>query len=359
MTFRGKALIFFIFLLSVGCKSMSYYPTRNNPANVGLIMECPDFYYYNNPSANDSLKFYLINYNSEEIVVPHWFKDMVMVGQPRFYTKEYSTRVEPFDLRMPAMVIQPGDTNLICTKSINKLLDRSETKQDAEMWKSNGKVTSPPHKLGKKKYQPYVYLASEFQIKVPNQQDQIKIRTSKQKVVIKKYEEPFLKHKKCKLTLLSSDTYFDPKKPDDYLTCKVENLGEYPINLFKDPGQVRFKLYAYNPNRTSVMHTEFILDNGKLPLQPVTVNKEQARVIRTIPLDQILFKTAPEQTIYYWVWNKKKPPISPLILGKKSLVPEVEFWFSITIDGKEYLSNTVKLKVIKPKKSRARGKKNS
>jgi len=97
-------------------------------------------------------------------------------------------------------------------------------------------------------------------------------------------------------------------------------------------------------NRTTTMFTQMVLDNGKLKIAPIIIQPKGSQKI-TIPLQKLLFLNPPDNPDYFWVWNKKNPPVSPMIYGKDEVGVEVEFWFGVVVDGQEFLSNTVKISI--------------
>lgn len=342
MTFRNIVLLFFVFLVISGCKGLQYYKSGTNPAGLSVVFNSPS-QFYTNIQVQDSLKFYLVNHNSAEVIIPHWWTDLYLVGQSRFYKKESWIRPQPTDLASPPLVIQPGDTVHLITVALTTLLKNEKN------WLYNNQPIWAPHMLGPKKYHPYVYLTAALKTQVPNQADIIQIRSNPRKINISSFKETRAENKKNILALSSDTKTYSPEQETGNLFCKITNTSEYPLPLFNDPGSVRFKLYAYNPNRTATLFTQYVLDNGKLPIAPVAIQPQQNFTI-TIPLNQVLFITSPVKPMYYWAWNKKTPPVSPLVYGKKDLVPEVEFWFGVVVDGKEYLSNTLHLNIQYPDK---------
>jgi hypothetical protein len=337
MTFRNIVLLFFVFLAISSCKGLQYYTSGSNPAALSVLLNCPP-QFYTNTSTHDSIAFYLVNHNSAEVAIPHWWTDLYLVGQSRFYKKESSIRVQPADLTLPPLVLQPGDTAHLITVALASLLNNEKN------WWYNNQPAWAPHVLGAKKYHPYIYFTAAFTTQVPNQADMIQIRSTQQKINITQLKENRAENKKTILALSSDTKTFLPEQNEGNLFCKITNTGEYPLPLFNDPGSVRFKLYAYNPNRTTTLFTQYVLDNGKLPVLPVAIQPQQSFTL-TIPLQQVLYTTPPAKPMYYWTWNKKTPPVSPVVYGKKDLVPEVEFWFGVVVDGKEYLSNTLHLNI--------------
>lgn len=335
---KRTSYIFALILLLNACKGIQYYNNKVNPAGLSIILKSPDVFYYNQP-ATDSIEFLIVNHNTSAVVLPHWWTDLWVVGNSRFYNKEILIRPQPLDLRMQATTVEPGDTMSLIKIPMNQLLSNENT------WLFNNKPHQAPHKISKNSFYPYIRLAAEYRTTIPNQTTNIKIRSSQQKISITKFTEAIAKSKVVNLTLTSDQNSFNVNQPAGNLICKIENTGTNPIQLFNDAGSVRFKIYAYNPNRTSIMTTEMVLDNGKLPLSPVTIsqgNKQQF----SIPMDQLFFKNPPQKPIFYWTWKKKSPPISPLIYGKSDLATETECWFGIVIDGIEYLSNTIRITFI-------------
>lgn len=339
MSFRNTSLLFSIFLLLISCKSIRYYNSSTNPAGLGILMQSPTTY-YTNLQQQDSISFYLVNYNSETAIIPHWWSDLVVIGQSRFYPKEITLRPQPLDLRMKALSVEPNDTVLLIKVPIQYFLNAEKN------WTYGTKKVNGPHLLSPKTYYPYIYFTAELSSQIVNQNESIKIRSEKTKINLRTYQEDKLKNKTTELGMSSDVKVFDLKSKQGNLLCKINNITDSPIPLFVDAGAAKFKLYGYSPNRTAIMHTEFILDNGKLPVAPVTINGKSNQTI-SVPLEQVLFSSPPASAMYYWTWNKKNPPISPLVYGKNEIGVEVEFWFGIVVEGKEYLSNTVKVLIKK------------
>lgn len=344
MTFRNTALFFFTILLLSSCKGLQYYKSGTNPAGISVILTCPETY-YTNINQQDSVGFYLVNHNSETLIIPNWNAGLFLIGQSRFYEKEIFRLLKPNDQYILTSIIPPSDTTLLLKVAIKDLLSSEKN------WlyltpggQSKTKNVWGPHLITGKNYNPYIYFTTEFTTKIPNQETVIKIRSEKIKIKIATYKEQNLKDKKTELGLSSDVKSFDTKTKKGNLFCKINNLTDTPIQLLSDPGAIRFKLYGYSPNRTAIMFTQYVLDNGKLPVNPLTINGRLNSTI-TIPLEQVLFVSAPEKPIYYWSWNKKSPPVSPLLYGKKDIAVEVEFWFGIMVDGQEFLSNTIKLSI--------------
>lgn len=338
MTFRNTALLFFIFLLLNSCKGLQYYKSGTNPAGVSILLEASPEFYTNTANEDGRIKVCMINHNSLPISFTAWWDDFNLIGTSRFYKKELRSKyVVPENLRS-TITIESGDTSVIFDLSIQEFLN------DGKSWNYKTKETYGPHMISAKKFYPYIYLSAEIKVKVPNQSDMIKIRSNEQKVIITQATVPTLKNKKSVLSLAADTKIFDIKTKSGNLHFSITNSGGYPIPLFNDPGSVRFKIYSYNANRTAIMFTQYVLNNGKLPVAPVNVEVGKTYSFK-VPLDQLLFTETPTKPTYFWSWNKKAPPISPLVYGKKDLAMDVEFWFGIVIDGKEYLSNTEVIKI--------------
>ncbi len=343
MTFRNKALLFFSFLLLAGCKGVKYYQSGTNPAGISVIIQSPTTYFTD--TANEgNVKLYIINHNSKEVQLANWWQNIQLIGTSRFNNKELTTLIPTANQRLETITLVPNDTILVYSFPLSYILD------NGVLWNyyNTTKTVPPPHKISKKKFQPYFYLSFEANVPVINQNN-IKVRSNKVKINVKKFSEPKLTNKKTELSLTSDTKNYNTETKSGNLVCKITNLTQYPIPLFNDPGAVRFKVYAYNPNRTSVMHTEYILDNGQLPVAPVSITSKQQHII-SIPLQQLLFNDRPEKATIFWTWNKKNPPISPLIYGKKDMAISVEFWFGVVVDGQEFLSNTMTINIDTPAK---------
>jgi hypothetical protein len=344
MTFRNTALIIFIFLLLNSCKGLQYYKSGTNPAGISVLMESPSAFFTNEDS-KDSIKLYLVNGNSNDITISNWINDIQLIGRSRFYTKEITLPVAAYiDARIVSN-FKSGDTVFLGGISIKKIMGQEKN------WTFKTEKVLGPHLVTLKKFYPYMYIMTELNIKVPNQAEIIKIRSEDKKIIITKSYTPSLQNKKTILSLTSDKKQFDLQKKEGNLVINITNTGTYPIPLFNDPGSVRFKIYAYNANRTAIMFTQFVLDNGKLPVSPVNI-EVNGNYHLTIPLEQLLFSETPSKPVYYWSWNKKSPPVSPLVYGKKDLAMNVEFWFGVVVDGKEYLSNTLTMDIgAAPKKT--------
>lgn len=333
MTFRNTALLFFIFLLLNSCKGLQYYKSGTNPAGVSVLMECPSVFFTNTVS-KDSVKLFLINHNSKDITLGNWINDIVLIGKSRFYQKEITLSVSSFIKANTVSNFKSNDTTYLGAVSIKEVFGSEKN------WMFQSKKVWGPHLISAKKFYPYIYLNAELNVKVPNQADIIKVRSSEKKITITQSTIPSLKSKKTILSLTSDTRIFDLKTKTGSLNINITNTGSYPIPLFNDPGSVRFKIYAYNSNRTAIMFTQFVLDNGKLPIAPVNV-EVNGNYSLNVPLEQLLFAETLAKPVYFWTWNKKSPPVSPLIYGKKDVAMNVELWFGVVVDGKEYLSNTI------------------
>lgn len=334
--------ILLVFLLLTSCKSLRYYNSATNPAGISVIMKSPNTF-YTNVEAQDSLSFYLVNNNSEMVIISHWWSDLFLIGQSRFYTKEITICPQPLDLRIKAVSLEPNDTVLLIKVPMKIFLGSDKN------WIYKTKNVLGPHLVNQKKFYPYIYYTAELSTKLTNQDEVIKIRSEKIKINIVQFKESTLKIKNIELGISTDVKFFDTDEKKGNLLCKINNLSDYPIPLFIDAGSVKFKLYGYSPNRTAIMFTEFVLDNGKLPVAPVTINSKLSNTF-IIPLEQVLFVAPPKSPMYYWSWNKKNPPVSPLVYGKNEVGTEVEFWFGIVVEGKEYFSNTIRLSIQNKKK---------
>lgn len=341
MTFRNTALLFFCFLLLVGCKGVQYYQSGTNPAGISVILQGPETYDWTK-YMGDNIGVSIVNHNSQSITISNWWNDLNMIGKSRFYQKELISKFGSIGGEVKPITIAPNDTFELGFTSPNFLLTKEKS------WTNKNNPCLSPHLITLKKAYPYIYLTAEIQVKVVNQ-DPIKVRSNTLKINIVKNNTPKTTNKKSELSLTCDTKVYNTKIKNGNLLCKVTNLSQYPIPLLSDPGSVRFAVYAYNPNRTSVMHTEYILDNGNLPVNPIIIAVNSNHTI-TIPLQQLLFNERPAGATLFWTWNKKNPPVSPLIYGKKDMAMNVEFWFGIVIDGHEFLSNTIVIDIDSPSK---------
>lgn len=324
------------------CKGLQYYENKTNPSGLSILFKSPPIYYYN-INANDSLEFFIVNHNSAEVILPHWWSDLWLVGKSRFYNTEFFIRPQPMDLRIQATTVQPNDTVSLIKIPLLQILTMEKN------WICHNKPHSGPHYINKKTFQPYIKLMAEYRTMVPNQQEVIKIRSGENTLKISSFSEEMATSKLIGLGLSADYLKYDVNNPTGNLICKINNGGTSNILLFNDAGSVRFKFYAYNPNRTSIMSTEMVLDNGKLPISQLTIQPGQNQQF-SIPMEQLFFMVPPAKPIFYWTWKHKKPPISPMIYNKRDLALETECWFGIVSEGKEYLSNTIKIEFTNPKK---------
>jgi len=343
MTFRNIRFIILSFLLLSSCKGIQYYNSGTNPAGISVIIQSPTTYF--SDKANEgNVKLYIINHNSKEVQLANWWQNILLISTSRFNNKELTTLIPTANQRLETITLVPNDTILVYSFPLSSILDKGV------LWNyyNTTKTVPPPHKISKKKFQPYFYLSFEANVPLINQNN-IKVRSNKIRINVKKFTEPKLVNKKSVLSLTADTKTYNTETKTGNLFCTITNTGQYPIPLFADPGSVRFKVYAYNPNRTSIMHTEYVLDNGKLPVNPVSIVVNGNHTI-TIPLQQLLFNERPEKATLFWTWNKKNPPISPLVYGKKDIAMSTEFWFGIVIDGQEFLSNTCVIEISSPNK---------
>ena len=344
MTFRNTALIIFIFLLLNSCKGLQYYKSGTNPAGISVLIESP-YALLTNEDSRDSIKLYLVNSNSKDITINNRINDIQLVGRSRFYQKEITLPIATYIESKVVSNFRSGDTVFLGGISMKEIMGQEKN------WTYKSQKVFGPHLISAKKFYPYMYIAAELNAKVPNQADVIKIRSDEKKIVITRSYTPSLPNKKTILSLTSDKKQFDIRTQEGNLNISITNTGTYPIPLFNDPGSVRFKIYAYNANRTAIMFTQFVLDNGKLPILPVNIDVNGTYHF-TVPLNLLLFSETPSKPLYYWAWNKKSPPVSPLIYGKKDVAMDVEFWFGVVVDGKEYLSNTCVINIgAAPKKT--------
>lgn len=320
----------------MSCKGVRYYSNKVNPVGLSIILQSPSVYYYNidNP---DSIEILLINHNSSSVILPHWWSDVWIAGKSRFYGREIFTRPQPIDLRIKATTVESGDTVSLIKIPLKQLLGTEKT------WIYKNKPHYAPHLITQKSYFPYIQLAAEYRTTIPDQTTSVTIRSAEKKIVITTYNEPVAKSKTVHLSCLVDQSVYNIQQPSGSLTCKINNIGSSSIQLFNDAGSVRFKIYAYNPNRTAIMWTEMVLDNGKLPVTPLVIQSGKQNQI-SVPMEQLFYINPPDKPIFYWTWKRKRPPVSPLIYGKSDLASETECWFGIVVDGKEYLSNTVYIK---------------
>jgi hypothetical protein len=341
MTFRNIASIFFIFLFLLGCKGVQYYQSGTNPAGVSVILTGPN-QFYTNTETSDQVMVAVVNHNSQTIVLPAWWNDFTMIGQSRFYQQELTMKYSIPEGLKSQLKVEPGDTLLLFSVPIQDFLNQQKN------WNNKTKSSLGPHLINIEKTYPYIFLTAELKTNVANQ-GAILVRSNSIKINIGKWEEPKLVNKKTELSITSDVKTFNTREKKGNIVCKITNTGEYPIGLFTDAGAVRFRIFGYNPNRTAIMYTQYILDNGKLPVSPVSIAAKSSYTI-TIPLQQLLFIQPPEGAKLFWTWNKKVPPVSPLVYGKKDVAMSTEFWFGVVVDGQEYLSNTVQLNIEDPGK---------
>lgn len=307
---------FLVIFLFCSCRTQKYYLSDQNPSSISIELL----------SKNDSLSLVVGNNGQSPIKAIDFIKDLKLILTPRFYKQEYILEGFSIDLNTIPSTIQPKHKYTIKTIAINQLFDSNT------LYKSKNKV----QKI-KLKSQPYVYVRGSIQSMVNT--NSIEIRSKPVKLITPNVTKQKPSKSKYDLVISSTEKEVNSKNIQGKITCLVKNNSTYPIYLFQDIGSVRFKFYAYNPNRTAIMNSEFKLVDNKLPISSLTISPNDEKVVYTINYSELFFKE--NSDILYWSWSKKNPPISPLVYNDKKLVPNIELWFGIVVDGKEYLSNTV------------------
>jgi|GEM_PF-3667072 len=330
-------------LLLASCRERRYYASVSNPYSLGLKISAERHEFYNNIKNEGTVAFYLVNYSGEAFNVP---KDpgqaFRIAGYPRFSNTARYYRAGNPDWKSAGTSIPPGDSVLILVVTAGKLLGAGSAWFREPGFKKP--ALSPLYSSAK---QNFPYGRIQLQMKAGERW----IISPEVKIVTGKYVENTAVSRKAELTISVSgqEKYHADGQNNGMLECKVKNTGEYNIELFSNPGSTRFNLYGYSPNRTSVMKLEFRLSGSRLPFPPKTIKPGESVSVFQAALDDLLYIATTDQP-WYWTWNKKFPPVSPLVYKNGKPSSEVEFWFGIIVDGKEILSNPVMLPVLYARK---------
>lgn len=260
---------------------------------------------------------------------------------PRFY-KNVSYTIHAHSLISPPFTLPPGDIKALGWITVQELLITSN-------WK-NKKGYSPsrtPLLANAKQFQPYLQMMVDVKI-----QDKF-IRSKETQFSIHQNTIPTTTYQKAILSISADEPQIliGKKNKENILRCRVKNIGNYDQYYFENGGSVRFNLYGYSKNRTAVMVLRFKEDffqrDRKIILKPGEEKEIFAENLYTL-----FYNEANPSLPYYWDWNKKKEPLSPLYFNNGKPAYETEVWFGVVIDGREYLSPSFTIRVVQVKKSK-------
>lgn len=326
-------------LIIFACNSTKYYASVKNPFSIGLKAFCEEPVFFTNESSTEKkVHFYLYNYSNSEFVLPQNMDEVFQItGFSRFNQQPfYCSFQQKWNPVLTNHKLPSNDSILILETNLYDLLQiQSET-----IWYRNQektkKVKSPAY-VTKTNTQPYCRIRGEYKA------GDRWIISNELTIRIGEKIENRQNYKNLGLIIAQvadkKATNILPK-----IICSVYNTTGNDIPLFNDPGSVRFILYGYSKNRTSVMKLQFKQSGNSLNIQPITVKNSENKIIFEANVEDLLLMKN-NNTDWYWSWNKKNPPISPAILNNGKKVKEVELWFGIIVNGKEYQSNTIKVSI--------------
>ncbi|MCX7744145.1 MAG: hypothetical protein N2167_06225 [Flavobacteriales bacterium] len=342
-----KYFVFFFFtwlgcILFSGCLSekKAMYSIKN-PWGLEVWLHAPN-YSIDLQSANDTLWILVRNHYSQPITLQsideHLFK---LYAYPRFYKKK-SFEILAHTMQASTLSLQPGDVKALGWITEQELLLVSNWKN-----KKNISPTRLPMLVNAREFEPYIQMKVEVKV-----QDKF-IRSKETLFSIDQTTIPTETYQKAILSISADEPEILPgnKKKENIIRCRVKNTSNYDQYYFENSGSVRFNLYGYSKNRTAVMvlrfKEEYFQRNRKIILKP-----GEEKEIFAENLYSLFYKELNPSLPFYWEWNKKKEPISPLYYSNGKPTYETEVWFGIIIDGREYLSPSYTLRVVQEKKSK-------
>lgn len=278
------------------------------------------------------------HYNQSVTLQPIGNEVFQLKSYPRFY-KNKVYLLQAHALHTTPFILQQGDVKALGWITEQELMQ-------AAPWK-NSKGNSParsPMMATAKQFQPYIRVMAEVKV-----QDRL-IRSSEKFFSIDQKKPAAEEYKKVVLSISADENVIqiEKKNKENMLRCRIKNTSNYDQHFFENAGSVRFNLYGYSKNRTAVMvlrfKEEYFLRNRKITLKPGEEKEVFAENLYTL-----FYKEASANIPYYWEWNKKKEPVSPLYFSNGKPAYETEVWFGAVVDGKEYLSPSFTLRVVQKK----------
>jgi hypothetical protein len=325
-----------------GCSSgKKILYSNKNPWGLEVWLQAPN-YSIDPDKATDTLWILVRNHYTQPITFQSIEGQLFQLrAYPRFY-KNKSYVIQAHANQTTPFTLQSGDIIALGWITEQELLIASN-------WKNN-KGVSPslsPLLANTKQFQPYFYMMVEVKV-----QDKF-IRSKENHFSIHQTTIPTETYPKAILSISADEPEIQPgkTKKENILRCRVKNTGNYDQSYFENTGSVRFNLYGYSKNRTAVMvlrfKEEYFQRDRKIILKP-----GEEKEIFAENLYSLFYKEASPTLPYYWEWNKKKEPLSPLYFSNGKPAYETEVWFGVVIDGREYLSPSYTIQVIQEKKSK-------
>lgn len=331
-------LVFFIIcflgiLIFTDCasKRKAYFSFRN-PWNIGLNIRFKSGHV--SPNSRDSIHVVLYNKSSQKIQLGMFSQNAYLRLSlfPRFFRdkKAYLLPISGLsDITVPA-----NDSLLITSLPVSRFFsaDGWKTKKDIAI-----KKAIP---VAGKGFYPYMTVGAEIMVNGKI------IYASPRQLPVGEPSYPTKKYKKADLTIIVAadewkEHYSDLPIP---IQCRVKNKTQYDMVFFENAGTVRFNLYGYGKNRTANLVLRF-KDAYFTTHQKIILKPGEERNIFSEDLSKLFFKQASPDQPWYWEWDKKKEPVSPLYMADGKHVYETELWFGVVIDGKEYLSEIKQVRV--------------
>lgn len=306
-----------------------------NPWGVELILDATNGSIQPNHTS-DTLWVLVRNHYTHPITLQPLNNNVVQLkAYPRFY-KNKLYYLQAHTLHSAPFTLQPGDIKALGWITEQELLQ-------ATSWK-NGKGQSParsPMMATTKQFQPYIRVIADVKV-----QDWI-IRSGEKFLSINPKKPAAEKYKKVVLSIIADESEIQAgkKNKENMLRCIIKNTGSYEQHYFENSGSTRFNLYGYSKNQTAVMILQF-KEEYFLQKRMISLKPGEEKEVFAENLYALFYPEAHASIPYYWEWIKKKEPISPLYFSNGKPAYETEVWFGAVVDGKEYLSPSITLRVV-------------
>lgn len=329
-------------ILLASCSSRKYFSSVSNPYSIGVSILVKNPAYYLNLKQEDNFaEVYISNHSKTELKIPGNFSQVLRITAfSRFsHHQHYANPDISYYPENNKKTLLPGDSVVALRIPLDLLMQEPNGIGWYKDEVFTKKAISPAFATYKKN-QPYCRLRAEFKA------GDRWIISKELRINVGHFSYPEKKYKNLTLRIFLHEENF-PERLTTHtgiLECQVENHTGNNIPLFNDPGSVRFMLYGYSENRTSVMQLSFKVNGNELIQKPLTVHDGSTVTVFSAPVKQILYNN-PDGLDWFWSWNKKNPPVSPAVYNNGKWVNEVELWFGIIANGKEYQSNSLTIPI--------------
>lgn len=343
---KHHRLLGILTLLLFSCHSgKRIYQSTSNPYGIGFRLEAESHAFYTNrPQTENTFRLYLVNRSGNEYTIPANLGEKLQFnGYRRFYQRPYYSATDPFMLPGTAGTkVADGDSVLVLSGDLHALLSRQDAWYRDPVHSRNS--LSPVY-INRKKTDDYARIRVAW-----TAEEDLTILSNTLRIQAGPFTENIRTTSTAALIFTLIDQppvfYTDSINPG-ILDCTVENKSKDDIQLFMDAGAVRFAIYAYSGNRTSVMKLAFKISGQHIVMNKVVIHPGERKSIFQAQLRDILY-TDGSGYPWYWTWNKKKQPTSPLKFDNGLWVNDVELWFGIVAEGREILSDPIRLEVKHP-----------